>query len=127
MMPWHLADTCIASLMDRCSFGKVWDAWEQRFHEAFGMDALVRQSLMLSLVCFHLNNEVYKMLWLREELKLLGINEVSKLILNLDNQLNNIETVETMVGECRFKGHRCFLSGSEVALHNREHIFFNFI
>ena len=63
------------------------------------MDALVWESLMLSLVRLHLNNEVHKVFWLGEEFELLGIDKVSELDLDLNTQLNDIETVEAVVSE----------------------------
>ena len=91
------------------------------------MDALVWQSLMLGLVCLHLHNEVHKMLWLGEEFELLSIDKVSKFILNLNNELNNVEAIESVVGQRRLEGDGCFLSGSEIALNNGQHVLFNFI
>ena len=82
---------------------------------------------MLSLVGLHLNDEVNKVLWFREELQLLSINKVPKLIFNLDHELDDIQTVQSVFGEGRLQGHGCFLSSSEIVLDNREHVFFDFI
>ena len=76
------------------------------------------QSVMLGLVGLHLDDEVDEVLWFREELELLGINEVAKLVLNLDDQLNHVETVEAVIREVGVQGDRGLLGRSEIVLNN---------
>ena len=46
------------------SMTEPWNAWEHSFERSIGVDALVWQSLVLVLICFHLRNEVDEVLWL---------------------------------------------------------------
>ena len=43
---------------------KVWDTWEESFEKWLSMNSFMWKSVMLSLVSFHLNDEVDKVLWL---------------------------------------------------------------
>merc|ERR1711998_632882 len=55
------------------------------------------------------------MSWSREEFQLLRIDEVAKLILNLDDEFNHIETIESVITEVTIQGNGGFLCGSEVS------------
>ncbi len=65
------------------------------------MHTLMRKPFVFGLVSFHLNDKVHEVLWLREKFQILSINQISKLVLNLDDKLNNIETVKSVVSEVR--------------------------
>ena len=43
---------------------RSWNAWEHGLEASIAVDTLVRQSLVLILVSFHLRNEVHEVLWL---------------------------------------------------------------
>ena len=65
------------------------------------VDTLVWESVVLSLVSFHLGNKVDEMLWLLEEFKLFGIDQISEFIFDLNDELNNIETIKSVVSKVR--------------------------
>ena len=110
-----------------CSFGKIWNTWEERLEKTFGMDSLMWKSAVFTLVSFHLDDEVHKMLWLRKELELFGIDKIAKLIFYLNNKFNNIKAIEAMVWKRRFEGNWSLLSCSEIASNNWKYVFFDFI
>ena len=95
---------------------KRWETWEMFLDLEVFVNSLVWQSLVLGLVGLHLRNEIDKVLWLFEKFKFFCVNEVSKLIFNLDNELNHIETVKTVISEIAVEGDLSLFSGSEVAL-----------
>ena len=82
------------------------------------MHSLMWQPVVLGFVGLHLHDEVDEVLWLGEELKLLGIDKVAELILNLDDQLDDVETVKSVIGEQRVNTNRCFLGCSEIVLND---------
>ena len=67
------------------------------------VDSLVWKSVVLSLVSFHLSNKVDKMLWLLEEFKLFSIDQISEFIFNLNDELNNIEAIKSVIDKVRIK------------------------
>jgi hypothetical protein len=81
----------------------------------------------LSLVSLHLSDEVDEVLGLLELVKVLSINNVAKLIFNLDNKLNNIEGVETVVLELGIKSNLVLLGGTEVVLDDAKDVLGNLI
>ena len=91
------------------------------------MNSLMRQARVLSLIGLHLRNEVDEVSRLGEEFELLGINKIVELIFNLNHQLDDIKTIETMVRQLRIKSHRSLLSSSEIALAHVENIRFNLV
>ena len=70
---------------------------------------------MFGLVCFHLANKVHEVLWLGEKLKALSVNKVTKFVLNLDDKLNSVETVKSMISEVCIKIKRCFFGSSKIS------------
>ena len=91
------------------------------------VDALVRKSLMLSFIGLHLRDEIDEMLWLFKELQFFSIDQVAKLILDLNDQLNSVKTVETVVSEIAIEGDASLLSGSKVILDHGEDVLFDLI
>ena len=71
---------------------------------------------MLSFIGFHLRNIVHKVSWFVEQFKLFGVDEVTEFILNLNNELDDIKTVKTVIGESTIKVDTGFFGGSEIAL-----------
>ena len=71
--------------------GEAWDSWEGSFEANISSDIIGWQSIEFSLVRLHLLDKVHKVSWLFEELEILSINQVTKLILDLDYKLNGIE------------------------------------
>ena len=71
--------------------GKSWDPWEGSFKANISSGSIERQSIELFLIGFHVFDEVDKVAWLLEELEILSINHVSKLIFDLDYQLDGVE------------------------------------
>ena len=90
--------------------------WEILVSIEFPVNTILWESMVLMFVSLHLSNKVHKMLWLLEEFELLGINQVAKFILDLDNHFDGIETVQTMIGEKAVKLNRSLLGSSEIAL-----------
>ena len=66
----------------------AWETWESLSPVEVLVNAFVREFVMLSFVGFKLHNEVDKVLWLLELLKVLSVNDISQFIFNLDDQLN---------------------------------------
>ena len=87
----------------------------------------MRESLMLSFIGLHLRDEIDEMLWLFKELQFFSIDQVAKLILDLDNQLNSIETIKTVVSKIAIEGNASLLSGSKVILDHGEDVLFDLI
>jgi hypothetical protein len=50
-----------------------------------------------------LSNKVDKMLWLLEEFKLFSIDQISEFIFNLNDELNNIEAIKSVIDKVRIK------------------------
>ena len=65
-------------------------AWEVLLDLKVFVDTLMWKTRVLSFVSFHLGNEVDEMLWLLEKFKLLGVDQVTKFIFDLDNKFNNV-------------------------------------
>ena len=59
------------------------------------------------------------MSWFVEQFKLLGVDEVTEFILNLDNELDDIKTVKTVIGESTVEANTSFFGCSEIALNKR--------
>ena len=97
------------------------------------VDALVRQSLVLFLVGLHLSNEVDEVLWLGEKLELLGVDQIvqlpltARLVLDLNDHLDDIQAVETVVLELAVHAHACLLSGAEVVLNHGQNVSLNLV
>ena len=58
----------------------------------------MRETVELFLVAFHLFDEVYEMERLLELLEVLSINHVAEFVLNANDELNDVERVETLLG-----------------------------
>ena len=82
---------------------QAWKSWEMLLEAEIFVDSLVWESVVLGLVSFHLSNKVDKMLWLLEEFKLFGIDQISEFIFNLNDELNNIETIKSVIGKARIQ------------------------
>ena len=96
-------------------------------HGHVGVDTLVRKARVLSLVSLHLGNEVDEVARLGEKLELLSINKIVELILDLNDELDDVKTVETVVHERRVESHRGLLSSSEIALAHVEHVLLDLV
>ena len=70
---------------------EIWNAWEGSLEANIGCDILGWQGIEFSLVRLHMLDKVHKVSGLFEELKILGINQVSKIIFDLDYKLDGIE------------------------------------
>ena len=68
-----------------CSVTHAWETWEVLFDVEVFVDSMVGKSVVLSLVSLHLRNEVHEVAWLLKQLKLLGVDHISQLILYLDH------------------------------------------
>ena len=55
------------------------------------------------------------------------LDQISEFILNLNDELNNIETIKSVIDKARIHGNWSLLGGSEVALDNRENVLLNLI
>ena len=82
---------------------------------------------MLSLVGFHLGNEVDKMFWLFEELELFGIDKIAEFVLNLNDELNNIKRIKSVIAEVALEGDGSLLGSSEIVLEDTEDILLNLV
>ena len=104
-----------------------WESWEVLLKVEILVDALGWESLVLGLVGFHLSNEVDKMFWLLEQLELLSVNKIAKFILNLDDKLNNVKGIETVVAEVTLEGDGSLLGSSKVVLEDREDVLLDLV
>ena len=104
-----------------------WESWEVLLNIEILVDALGWESLVLGLVGFHLSNEVDKMFWLFEQLELLSVNKIAKFILNLDDKLNNVEGIETVVAEVALEGDGSLLGSSKVVLEDRKDVLLDLV
>jgi hypothetical protein len=105
----------------------TWETRESSAEREISMDALGGEAVELSLVGLHLGDEVNEVLRFLELVEVLSINNVAELVLNLDDQLNHIEGVKTVLLEFGFKGNLCLLGGTEVVFHDTENILGNLI
>ena len=69
-----------------------------------------------------MGDEVYEVLGFSEFIEVFSINHVAKLVLDLDNQLDNVEGVETVVLEGCLEGDLGLLCGAEIVLYDAEDI-----
>ena len=100
----------------------TWETRESSSERKVSVDALGRKAIELCLIGFHLGDEVNEMLGLGELVEILGINNVTKLVLNLNDQLNHIKGIETVVLKLRVEGYLCLLCGAEIVLYDAEDI-----
>ncbi len=105
----------------------TWETGEGSAERDVSVDALVRESVELALVGLHLGDEVNEVLGLGEFIQVLSIDHVPEFILNLDNELDHIETVKAVVLETALEGDLGLLGGAEVGSHNAEDILLNLI
>ena len=91
------------------------------------VDTIVWLSRVLSLVGFHLSNEVDKMLWLFEELKLFCVNEVTEFILNLNDKFDNVKGIKPVVAEVAIEGNRGLLGGSKVVSEHAQDVLLDLV
>ena len=78
---------------------ETWESWEVFLDLKVLIDSLKWLSFELCLVSLHLSDEIDEVFWLFEQLQLLCVNKVAKLVLNLDHELDHIKTVETVALE----------------------------
>eukprot|EP00352_Strombidinopsis_acuminata_P006377 CAMPEP_0176361058 /NCGR_PEP_ID=MMETSP0126-20121128/17472_1 /TAXON_ID=141414 ORGANISM="Strombidinopsis acuminatum, Strain SPMC142" /NCGR_SAMPLE_ID=MMETSP0126 /ASSEMBLY_ACC=CAM_ASM_000229 /LENGTH=149 /DNA_ID=CAMNT_0017716443 /DNA_START=130 /DNA_END=579 /DNA_ORIENTATION=+ len=87
----------------------------------------MRQSVEFVLVSFHMGDEVHEMEWFLKLLQVFSINKVTKLILNTNNKLDNIEGIKTMILKAAFEVQFSLLSGAEVVTHDRKNVLIDFV
>ena len=105
----------------------TWETGEGSAERDVSVDALVRESVELALVGLHLGDEVNEVLGLGEFIQVLSINHVPEFILNLDNELDHIETVKAVVLEAALEGDLGLLGGAEVGSHDAEDVLLNLV
>ncbi len=105
----------------------TWETGEGSAERDVSVDALVRESVELALVGLHLGDEVNEVLGLGEFIQVLSIDHVPEFILNLDNELDHIETVKAVVLEAALEGDLGLLGGAEVGSHDAEDVLLNLV
>ena len=105
----------------------TWETGEGSAERNISVDALVRESVELALVGLHMGDEVNEVLGLGEFIQVLSINHVPEFILNLDNELDHIETVKAVVLEAALEGDLGLLGGAEVGSHDAEDVLLNLV
>ena len=105
----------------------TWETRESSAEREVSMDALGGEVVELSFVGLHLGDEVNEVLGFLEFVEVLSINNVAELVLNLDDQLNHIEGVKTVLLEIGFKGNLRLLGGAEVVSHDAENVLGNLV
>lgn len=87
----------------------------------------MRESVELTLVGFHLSDEVNEVLGLCEFIQVLSINHIAKFIFYLDDKFNNVKAVKTVILEAALKGDLCLFGRAEVASDNAKDVLFNLV
>lgn len=105
----------------------TWETGEGSTERDVSVDALVRESVELALVGLHLGDEVNEVLGLGEFIQVLSIDHVPEFILDLDNELDHIETVKAVVLEAALEGDLGLLGGAEVGSHDAEDVLLNLV
>lgn len=105
----------------------AWETGEGSAERDVSVDAFVRESVELALVGLHLSDEVNEVLGLSEFIQVLSIDHVAEFILNLDNKLDDVEAVKTVVLEAALEGDLCLLGGAEVGSHDAEDVLLNLV
>ena len=95
---------------------EFWKSWECfiDFFFSGSNNFIVWESIVLSFVCFHLRNIVDEVSWFVEKFKFLSIDEITELIFNLNDEFNDIKTVETVIGERGIECDGSFFGSSEI-------------
>ncbi len=105
----------------------TWETGEGSAERNISVDSLVRESVELALVGLHMGDEVNEVFGLGEFIQVLSIDNVPEFILDLDNELDHIETVKAVVLEAALEGDLGLLGGAEVGSHNAEDVLLNLI
>ncbi len=105
----------------------TWETGKGSAERNISVDALVRESVELALVGLHLGDKVNEVLGLSEFIQVLSIDHGPEFILNLDNELDHIETVKAVVLEAALEGDLGLLGGAEVGSHNAEDVLLNLV
>ena len=91
------------------------------------LGVLVGHFVELGLVSFELLDVVNEVNWLLEELEVLGVNKVAELVLNLDNELDGIKRVKTVVGKGTVEGKGSLARRAEVVSYDGEHVLLDLV
>ncbi len=79
---------------------KTWECLIDVFLKVkVSMDTLVWKSIVLLSVTFHLSDVIDEVFWFLEKTKLLSVDQVTQFIFDLDDELNDIKTIESVIGE----------------------------
>ena len=100
------------------SVAEGWKTWEVLLDFEVLVNALEWLSLELGLVSLHLGDEVHEVLWFFEQFQLLGVDKVAQLVLNLDHELDHVQTVEAVRLEGGIERDGGLLCSSEIVLHH---------
>ena len=76
-----------------------WEPGERGVERELDVIVLMRQLVELSLVRLKLRDEVDEVLGFLELVQVLGVNHVAELVFNLDDELDDVEAVEAVLGE----------------------------
>ena len=95
---------------------EFWKSWECfiDFFFSGSNNFIVWESIVLSFVCFHLRNIVDEVSWFVEKFKFLSIDEITELIFNLNDEFDDIKTVETVISEGGIESDGSFFGSSEI-------------
>ena len=88
-------------MFESCSVADERDAGEGLLEVEFPLGVLLGQPVELLLVPLHLLDEIDEVTRLLELLQVLSIDHVTELIFDANDQLNDVERVETVVREGR--------------------------
>ena len=75
----------------------TWETWECFSEIEFNMNTFVWKSVEFTFISFKLEDEVNEVFWFLELLEVLSIDNVAKLILDLDDQFNQVQAVQTVI------------------------------
>ena len=123
-MHW-MYDRTAATL--RCSVADERDAGEGLLEVEFPLGVLLGQPVELLLVPLHLLDEIDEVTRLLELLQVLGIDHVSEFIFDADDELDNVERVETVVREGGVEGNGGLARRAEVILRDGDDILLDLV
>ena len=112
----------MCSVISFTLLGEPWNSWECSLKTNVSLSSINWELVEFLLIGFHVLDEVDKVAWLSEELKILSINHVTKLILNLNDQLNGVKRVESVVSKGAVQSETGFLGASEIVFDNGKDI-----
>lgn len=126
MLRWFFINIYCSVVILLC-FLFTWETWEGFSEIEFDVNTFVWKSVEFIFIRFKLEDEINEVFWLLELLEVLSIDNVAKLILDLDDQFNQVQAVQTVILKSWFETELCLLGCAEIASADAKHVLFNLI